>query len=656
VTSLRDEFAKLGLVSFFHVQIFLLAGDLVKLEAAHTLMQLIAEGTGEDDEADEQLRRDAVENYTSLLLDDALKTVGGASLPDILVQTMSWTLGEYGYLSKRLPQSELIECLVADIAHRPFADPCTRGFVVAAVVKLVAQTGSCPVAVSSLIALYSQSRNLDLQQRCLEYTALLQAPSLLVDVLPVDASCEDLDVDESLPFLESFVQAAIARGATRYCPPPEHVEVLGSVEGHQVKGPGLKLAPYAKPAHTLPGAVPGSLLAGLSVKGASLSTSSPSSGPKAVCDTGGVAKQGLRPVAQIWSRHGAVHGPKGVGTPNGTRSTTVHAATAPTSSLGCSSGSMEDHGVARGGQSGDSGTGNLEPSRREMTEKEKMAQALFGGLVSPPSEFVRPMWGAGGSKVGAVAFKSAVPHKSFNAVEKGSPGIAARCPKSSEGAVNLLEMDGANDMGTPKVSANTSTPLSSSCPPSRRDQTLAPSLFDFGDEANALHSKFKSIPPSETTAVLAPVSSLPSHLTSQGDPFAGLSGVAMQGSHSGTSGSSQFSHAGHNLHPLPINTEEFGARWTQMRFQFPALGTRTFCRELDVLAGAFQELGMNVVESIPRTAEVIAAGRLGAEGGIEVLLHAKFHNQTGITDCIVKCDNHDIARTLCERLVRALSR
>jgi AP-4 complex subunit epsilon-1 len=76
--------------------VFLLAGELVKPDVAHTLMQLIAEGTGEDDEADMQLRKDAVENYVALL--------DNPVLPDILVQTMSWVLGEYGYLSEVIPQ------------------------------------------------------------------------------------------------------------------------------------------------------------------------------------------------------------------------------------------------------------------------------------------------------------------------------------------------------------------------------------------------------------------------------------------------------------------------------------------------------------------------------------------------------------------------
>ena len=38
-------------------------------------------------------------------------------------------------------------------------------------------------------------------------------------VLPLDASCEDLEVDASLSFLDSFVSEALAKGAQAYQPP-----------------------------------------------------------------------------------------------------------------------------------------------------------------------------------------------------------------------------------------------------------------------------------------------------------------------------------------------------------------------------------------------------------------------------------------------------
>jgi len=37
-------------------------------------------------------------------------------------------------------------------------------------------------------------------------------------VLPPDASCEDIEIDPHLPFLNAFVQAALQDGAAPYIP------------------------------------------------------------------------------------------------------------------------------------------------------------------------------------------------------------------------------------------------------------------------------------------------------------------------------------------------------------------------------------------------------------------------------------------------------
>lgn len=47
---------------------------------------------------------------------------------------------------------------------------------------------------------------------------------LLRVVIFPDGSCEDLGVDESLTFLDHFVEEAIRRGASRYAPPPDQDE------------------------------------------------------------------------------------------------------------------------------------------------------------------------------------------------------------------------------------------------------------------------------------------------------------------------------------------------------------------------------------------------------------------------------------------------
>lgn len=645
---------------------------MVKPEAAHTLMQLIAEGTGEDDVADEQLRKDAVENYVSLLLDDtSIATGGGALLPDILVQTMSWTLGEYGYLSERLSQTELMTRLAADIAHRPFHDPCTRGFVVASVVKLVAQIGTCPAAVSSLLKLYGQSRNLDLQQRCLEFSALLRTPEVMVNVLPMDASCEDLGVDESLHFLDSYVEAAVARGAPRYCPPPEHAEVLALAEGREMKEPGLKLTPYAKPempssAAAIPGgAGSGNLLAGLSLNSASLSSGGgggvglqkPAAGP------GQGSRQGLRPVAQVWSRQGAVMGSKVSAASSGTSPGVTPSPISQTLvSSGPSQEAIEGQAASNLENKRSNGSGSRQEAAtpRELTEKEKMAQALFGGMGTSSSTGVgRAPWGVNGSGGGGGPAK-------ITASRTARQGGQQQQPPSifTDGGVDLLDMDGTAVKSSTRGSRASvpAFPVSASPHASTKLSAAAtPSLLDFGDEkiVSKPTSASASVPTPTfpTTATSSSLSSSVSSTPAQMDPFASLSSVGPRNPEPSLPGGARFSHNGRGLQPLAINTQEFGALWTQMRFQAPAQGTQTPIRNLDALAAALQqEVGLHVVESIPRTAEVIAAGRFDPDGGTTLLVHAKLHAQSGSADCLIKCNDSVLAQHLGQHLVKALRR
>lgn len=65
--------------------VFELGGDLVKPEVANNLMRLIAEGSGEDDDADQELRTEAVETF--------LELIGKQNLSNILKQVRpSWMI------------------------------------------------------------------------------------------------------------------------------------------------------------------------------------------------------------------------------------------------------------------------------------------------------------------------------------------------------------------------------------------------------------------------------------------------------------------------------------------------------------------------------------------------------------------------------------
>eukprot|EP00850_Spirogloea_muscicola_P015675 SM000122S25782 [mRNA] locus=s122:233377:238941:- [translate_table: standard] len=214
IMELAERFAPNNL---WYIQImnsvFELAGDLVRPKAAHDLMRLIAEGSGEEDEeADNLLRSSAVESYLKLLDEPKLPSV------------ICWVLGEYGTLHGNYSVEDIIGRL-CDVAESHSSDDVVKGMAITAITKALAfEIGAgrkhrlLPDARALLDEL-SASHSTDLQQRAYELQSLLGLPPDIVSqALPPDASCEDIEVDNELHFLDDFVQDALARGAQPYTP------------------------------------------------------------------------------------------------------------------------------------------------------------------------------------------------------------------------------------------------------------------------------------------------------------------------------------------------------------------------------------------------------------------------------------------------------
>ena len=121
-----------------------------------------------------------------------------------------------------------------------------------ALTKITAQLGSCLPDILSTIKKFGNSKDTDVQQRCLELTALLQEPDLMKEVLPVDASTEELDIDEDLSFLNGYVKQALENGAKAYDPPTKSnfaslVAGLGGFGDEEEDGLGLRYEAYDQP-------------------------------------------------------------------------------------------------------------------------------------------------------------------------------------------------------------------------------------------------------------------------------------------------------------------------------------------------------------------------------------------------------------------------
>lgn len=237
-------------------KVFEHAGDLVNIRVAHNLMRLIAEGFGEEDEgADSQLRSSAVDSY--------LRILGEPKLPSSFLQIICWVLGEYGTADGKHPASYIIGKL-CDVAEAHPTDDTVRGYAVSAILKIFAfeiavgrKTDMLP-EFQSLVDELSASHSTDLQQRAYEVQALLGLHKQAVEsVMPSDASCEDIEVDRNLSFLNSYVQQALDKGAAPYIPESERsgVASVGNYrthDQHETSAHTLRFEAYELPKPSLP--------------------------------------------------------------------------------------------------------------------------------------------------------------------------------------------------------------------------------------------------------------------------------------------------------------------------------------------------------------------------------------------------------------------
>ncbi|XP_031479468.1 AP-4 complex subunit epsilon [Nymphaea colorata] len=232
-------------------KVFEHAGDLVNIKVAHNLMRLIAEGFGEDDEdADSQLRSSAVESY--------LRIMAEPKLPSAFLQVICWVLGEYGTADGKYTASYITGKL-CDVAEAHSTDDTVKGYAITAIMKICAfEIGAgrklellpeCHALINELLA----SHSTDLQQRAYELQTLLTLNMNTVEsVMPFDASCEDIEVDKNLSFLEGFIQQALKNGASPYVPESERSGVASisnfrNQDHHETSAHSLRFEAYEVP-------------------------------------------------------------------------------------------------------------------------------------------------------------------------------------------------------------------------------------------------------------------------------------------------------------------------------------------------------------------------------------------------------------------------
>jgi AP-4 complex subunit epsilon-1 len=602
-------------------QLMEVSGDMVELAVAQNLMSLIAEGTGESEEADMQLRSTAIELYVALLQEKP-----AAKFPRILLETMAWCLGEYGYLSSVCSLEDVLSKL-SNLAqtHKARLSPSSRRFIISAIFKLVAQAGTCPPQAAAVIDEYTRSKDVDLQQRCLEFQMLLTtAPNYLGEILPVDASAEDVDVDINLSFLDGFCQNALSEGARPYQKPEDDDDDDDAYgEGAAAAGSGFKMTPYAKP--ETPGSKMSHMMHGVGSTGASYSAGGVTLPPGAAnhqavhptsTQIGAPQSDGLA----LNTRGVSVWGKGGLQQKVAPSSPAAAPAAAPSSrsfdnqSVGSNSQPQNRFGSApsSGPPFGSSQSYNEPPKpvekTKEQLEKERMAAALFGGIVpgapAPPPTAAPPV--------------PSQPKAAPAPPPAAAPPVAAPAPAPAQAPpveVDLLDMGGFDSALPPApapasseidIFASAPPPLSEAPPPADAPAPVVETVSDDDATAPSTSSAMPPAPPPEPE-----------------DPFAaeGLLGDVPQTQLKGFERSQKYEYNGVAMEPFPITTAQFGQTWVQ-----PAAGTSQATAQsskvssLDAFMQQCGKIGLHPIEAIATTNEGICAGKIN---NLPILLHGK---------------------------------
>ncbi|KAI3680026.1 hypothetical protein L2E82_50763 [Cichorium intybus] len=231
-------------------KVFQHAGDLVNPKVAHNLMRLIAEGFGEDDDtADSQLRSSAVESY--------LQIMGEPKLPSTFLQVICWVLGEYGTADGKYSAS-YISGKLCDVAETHPSDDTVKAYAVTALVKVYSFEKAAGRKIDmlpecqSLIESLTASHSTDLQQRAYELQVFIKIdPNAIENIMPLDASCEDIEIDKNLSFLNTYIQDSLKSGAQPYIPEQERSGTLNTNFHHDVSH-SLKFDAYDVPNPVIP--------------------------------------------------------------------------------------------------------------------------------------------------------------------------------------------------------------------------------------------------------------------------------------------------------------------------------------------------------------------------------------------------------------------
>eukprot|EP00357_Protocruzia_adherens_P036425 CAMPEP_0114990534 /NCGR_PEP_ID=MMETSP0216-20121206/10855_1 /TAXON_ID=223996 /ORGANISM="Protocruzia adherens, Strain Boccale" /LENGTH=968 /DNA_ID=CAMNT_0002353731 /DNA_START=40 /DNA_END=2946 /DNA_ORIENTATION=- len=182
--------------------LFVTAGEYVTHDMSNNLMKLLAE-----------LGADA--NFRNFTIETYMKLIKKAKLSDNFLQIMIWSLGEFGQREGSNARADDIVNKLTEIMENEYENNSTKGWILGSLLKVCVATSRFEdPAINSIIAKYSNSKSVDLQQRAYEFMELknLGNPDLKI------SSEGAAYVDPELGFLDEYVGEAVQAGHQQYDP------------------------------------------------------------------------------------------------------------------------------------------------------------------------------------------------------------------------------------------------------------------------------------------------------------------------------------------------------------------------------------------------------------------------------------------------------
>ena len=192
-------------------KLFVNFGSLITEEIVSKMIKIIGEWAEETEET--EFKEYTIFNYTEII-----KTVN--FLPDPLVQLVAFIFGEYSLKLSNYDEEEInnnFKLLEYLLLNKSFDHEKTKGMIITAMTKMHLELEFNGFSyVKEVIEKCSLSRNVDIQQKSLEYLRMYNHKLIGAKEFICSNKTKELEVDSKLSFLDSYVRKRVSEGSKVY--------------------------------------------------------------------------------------------------------------------------------------------------------------------------------------------------------------------------------------------------------------------------------------------------------------------------------------------------------------------------------------------------------------------------------------------------------